>query len=186
MHNNHIMIDIETLSTENNAAVIAIGVVRFDLDVIGPERLFLINPSHASGSRDPNTLMWWDSQPHDLRQFIWSGYRCEEPILQELADFVRPEFEDAWVWAKPAQFDIGILQTRYREASIKYPFNWRNIRDLSTLASLAKNLGIDYSAAEFEGFRAHNPLDDSIKQARQVQIILKFLKNKFLSNDING
>lgn len=180
MHNKHVMIDIETLSTENDAAIIAIGAVEFDLDNILQEKLWLINPKLATGRRDISTLEWWESQPHETFAMVWSGFERENVVAAELFNWMVP-FRDAghWVWAGPNTFDLAILKTWYKAQNMILPWNWPMGRDLTTLSRIANELGIDYSGEAFEGFEAHNPLSDCIKQARRCQIILKALQHQY-------
>lgn len=180
MHNKHVMIDIETLSTENDAAIIAIGAVEFDLDRILQERLWLINPQLASGRRDISTLEWWATQNRETATKVWSGFERENVVAAELFNWMVPfhnadygRAEGHWIWAGPSTFDLSILKTWYLSQNMILPWNWRNERDLTTLSRIANQLGIDYSGEKFDGFEAHNPLSDCIKQARRCQIILK-------------
>lgn len=185
MHTKHVMIDIETLSTENDAAIIAIGAVEFDLDSILQQKLWLINPQLASGRRDVSTLEWWAKQRGDNPDLgeIWGGILYENVVAGELFNWLTPfkvyrndqPRSAHWVWAGPSTFDLSILKTWYRSQGMLLPWNFRQERDLTTLSRLADELGIDYSGEAFEGFEAHNPLSDCIKQARRCQIILKAL-----------
>lgn len=186
MHNKHVMIDIETLSTENDAAIIAIGAVEFDLDTILQHKLWLINPALASGRRDVSTLEWWEKQLTDNPKLLnlWHGPHRENVVAAELYNWMVPFrcIEDPlmghWVWAGPNTFDLSILKTWYKAQNMILPWDWRAGRDLTTLSRLADQLGIDYSGEKFEGFEAHNPLSDCIKQARRCQIILKALSGR--------
>lgn len=179
MHAEHVMIDLETLSTENDAAIIGIGVVEFNLERILKERRWLIDPRLASGRREDSTLTWWKEQKGSTVADVWSGRDRETLVFLELAQFLDPLFETHWIWAGPSTFDLSILKTRYRSAGITYPINWRNERDLTTLSRVAQELKIDYSGEAFDDFVAHDPLSDSIKQARRTQIILKALAHQF-------
>jgi len=183
MHNKHVMIDLETLSTENDAAIIAIGAVEFDLDNIRQQKIWLIDPRFASGRRDTSTLDWWNEQitkSPDLAWQVWSGTARETQvsgeILRWMASFAPEADGGHWVWAGPNTFDLSILKTWYRDQGLSLPWDWRMGRDLTTLSRLADQLGIDYSGEKFEGFEAHNPLSDCIRQARRCQIILRNLR----------
>lgn len=176
MHNRHIMIDLETLSTENDAAIIAIGAVEFDLDNILQERLWLIDPRLASGRRDVSNLEWWSNQDPNTAWSMWSGSTRENIVAAELFNWMVPFHETHWVWAGPSTFDLSILKTWYRSQNMILSYNWRSASDLTTLSRLADELGIDYSNEKFEGFVPHNALSDCIKQARRTQIILRKLQ----------
>lgn len=185
MHSKHVMIDIETLSTENDAAIIAIGAVEFNLDSILDEKIWLIDPRLATGRRDVSTLEWWEGQIKDnpdLAWRVWSGTERENIVAAELFNWMVPfggPFPDVhWVWAGPSTFDLNILKTWYRSQNMILPWNFRQERDLTTISRLADQLGIDYSGEKFDGFEAHNPVSDCIKQARRCQIILRELNRR--------
>ena len=69
----HIQVDIETLATTNNAAVIAVGMCAFTLNDILESQLLLIDPRLAIGHRDPKTLAWWNEQDASIREHMFSG-----------------------------------------------------------------------------------------------------------------
>lgn len=183
MHNKHIMLDIETLSTQNDAAIIAIGAVEFDLEEILQEKIWLINPQLASGRRDISTLEWWASQNRLTTAKVWDGFERENVVAGELFNWMTQFRDDSevskdnghWIWAGPNTFDLTILKSWYTAQNMILPFDWRAGRDLTTLSRVADQLGIDYSGEWFDGFEAHNPISDCIKQARRCQIILKCL-----------
>ncbi len=187
MHNKHVMIDIETLSTENDAAIIAIGAVEFNLDDILQERVWLIDPMLTSGRRDVSTLEWWEKQREEnptMAGYVWSGSTRENVAAAELFNWMVPfraPIEDPksghWIWAGPNTFDLSILKTWYKTQNMILPWDWRMGRDLTTFSRIANELGIDYSGEAFEGFEAHNPLSDCIKQAHRTQIILRHLRD---------
>lgn len=183
MHDKHIMIDLETLSTENDAAIIAIGVVEFDLERVWDERLWLIDPVLSTGRRDTATIKWWHEQNPEVRLAMFSGVQSDYEALRDLWSHLNQFWENHWIWAGPSTFDLAILKTRYQELGINYPINWRNQRDLTTLSRVAEQLGIDMSGDTFKGFVEHNPVSDSIKQARRAQIILKAMARQWDTRD---
>jgi DNA polymerase III epsilon subunit-like protein len=185
MHNQHVMIDLETLSTENDAAIIAIGAVEFDLDRILQERLWRLDPQLTPGRRDLSTIVWWGQQDRAVREFVFGGTLFFEDVLKSLADWILPMWDTHWVWAGPSTFDLSILKTRYQDAGLTNPINWRKHRDLTTLRAVSDELAIS-SEIPTEGFRAHDPLHDSIKQARRTQVILKSLAHQFDTREPAG
>ncbi len=67
-----IMIDIETLSTEPNAAILSIGAVLFSVEQKKIIRTFTINIKMESsinyGHISPETVQWWMEQPYQARE----------------------------------------------------------------------------------------------------------------------
>lgn len=184
MHDRHVMIDIETLSTENDAAIVAIGAVEFDLDRILQQKMWKIDPRFASGRRSPSTLSWWSSQllENPTLRSVWEGVQEENIIAGELFNWMVPfwakpgDIAGHWIWAGPNTFDLSILKTWYQSQSMILPWDWRAGRDLTTLCRVADQLGIDYKQVDDPGTEEpHNPLSDCIHQARRCQYILKQL-----------
>lgn len=186
MHNLHIMIDIETLSTRSDAAIFAIGAVEFTLDRITREARWLIDPTTAVGYRDDSTLDWWADQvaSEPLLKSLFKGLKRSSAVANELAEWIMPAFDAHWVWAGPSTFDLTILKTWYRTLGIAYPINWQNERDMSTLARVADQLGIEYKSAA-TALIEHDPLDDCIEQAHRTRTILNHLAHQFDTRTIS-
>jgi hypothetical protein len=178
MHSNHIMIDIETMSTESDAAIISICALEFGVTLgdIGQSLTTRLDPKFTPGRRSPDTLKWWMEQDPGVRRQEWSGTATAEEAA-DLLDFFVKSRPHHWVWASPSTFDLSILKTFYRShLRREYPINWRRERDLSTLNYIAKELGIDLEPAKnFRDRQAHDPWSDCVEQAREVQLIFKTL-----------
>lgn len=181
------MIDIETLSTKNDAAIIAIGLVAFDPDDQVEELPYggeiLINPALALGHRDPATLEWWKSQDPLVCEDMHSGILTPKEACLEIQDFFAidgaPHFHQGvkHVWANSPQFDFVILRNLFDLCKVEYPWHFRDERDFRTLAALAKKYKIDYQAAYAENTK-HDAMSDAFAQAAAVQIILSGLSSR--------
>ena len=69
------MLDIETMGSTNDAALIAIGCAFFDLktETIGPTFSATINLASAvadGGVMDASTVVWWLGQSEDARKGV--------------------------------------------------------------------------------------------------------------------
>jgi hypothetical protein len=165
-----LVFDIETLSSEYNAAVIGVGVAaildgkrapRFDFEV-------LIEPIIAAqyGAVDPKTLEWWNQQPTKLQ--AWAGTMPEEEAIDRFNTWVnslgyQPEVR---TWGNAPAFDLVILRNLWKRNSKEWPFHFRTERCFRTALWLARDLygaSVDkrYAPPELQ----HLPLADAIVEA---------------------
>jgi len=73
---NNIMLDLETMGNGNNAAIIAIGAVKFDQDITDRfyKTIDLDSSVDVGLEIDPSTVLWWMKQGDDARgQFQHPG-----------------------------------------------------------------------------------------------------------------
>jgi len=163
------MLDIETLATTPDAAIVSIGALTFstDADPIGQELHISVSSESCRehGRRvDKDTLDWWGQQPEAARRVLQGG-RPLGPALAELAGFLADVDE---VWANSPAFDCVILESAYRAVGSAPPWEYNQRNDVRTLRK--------YSPAwpdrEHEGVE-HNALDDARHQARSVAACLR-------------
>ena len=103
-----VMIDLETMSTRPNAAVIALTVaMRDDVNPHISARTWRIDPTLAIGHVDEQTCKWWNEQNEGIKNFVWGGN--ESPI--EVFSSVR-----SWISAHGGNDeDVLIAQQRALE-----------------------------------------------------------------------
>lgn len=176
----HLMIDLETLSTRPNAAILEVGYAIFETaaetiqqsgswkldlqDQLWPEQA----PRHVEGS----TLAWWSEQSDDVRANVFRGMpRVPVP------DFLRQfrEWID-WhniqgVWSHGLGFDVPIMEDLHKQWNRVTPWYYRTPRDTRTLFWLAGMSSADMVPATLK----HSAEADAIAQALTVQIALKKL-----------
>ena len=172
----HVMIDLETLSTETNAVIIALGAVKFDPEAEGIQSGFYLRidadgqPQIFDRHMDPKTVMWWMSASQDdARKALLSTDAIDLPSA--LSGF------DEWfglesmpVWGNGATFDNMILRSAYGAIGSEAPWNFRHDRCFRTFKALADVEGPPMA----EGVE-HNALDDAIHQARWMRHIVEHL-----------
>lgn len=169
-----LMIDIETLATTDNAAVVAIGSVIFTADAIIDTQLILIDPTWAVGHRSQETCeeFWMnrDEVPAKVYNEMLAGTCKPWDACHEFLSFVAGHNIKA-AFAYPPQFDFVILRSMFRQCNQPYnfPVHYAKERDCRTLFKLAKAKGVDLGPA-YEGLEKHNALSDAIAQAKAVQI----------------
>lgn len=161
-----VMVDIESLSSQPDAAIIAIGLVHFDQEEILDEYEILMDPMLAIGHRSESTIDWWNTQNPKVRDKMMSGELTPWEACEEMVEIV-----SSWnckiIWANSPSFDIALLRSLFAICDVKFPFHFTKERDFRTLANLAE---IDYSAA-YRGRKSHDAVDDAKAQAKAVQII---------------
>ena len=174
------MTDIETLSSRNDGAIIAIGICAFtahpldDEEEIVDAMEILIDPALAIGHRNLDTIRWWNDQEEHVREKMFSGVTSPWAACAQLTEFCNNYKKANEIWANPPQFDLILLRNLFNECGMKFPMHYRTERDFRTLAKLGQSKHIDYQSA-YEGLDKHDAKDDAIAQARAVQIILRNL-----------
>jgi hypothetical protein len=136
------MIDIETLSTRRDAVVLSVGCCLFTrTEVHKPYEFACDVQQQLDGGRriDSSTLSWWMSQGDEARKMAFNPEPQTMLMMGQagayLRDLITHNNVDA-VWAHGVVFDLGILED-YLGMS---PWDFRNIRDTRTLASISPGL----------------------------------------------
>lgn len=166
-----VSIDIETLSTRFDAAVLSIGAVPFNRKTgkigTGYYAEIDIDESIKHGHVMGSTLAWWADQDAKARRvFSKQGTkRTMYDALQGLSDLIRQAHAPC-VWGHGATFDITILEHAYlRGGNGLIPWwKYTNIRDVRTIIDAA---GVDPYKMARKGTH-HNALDDAAFQAELV------------------
>lgn len=188
-----VMIDIETLGSKPDAPIIEIGAVlfreyigyvhvakpfhtyvrpapnaRYDAEVIAFWLLQNGEVRHplANALSDSSKLPTEDDALCDLRKWPWQALTFNAPP-DALADC----WADTWaeirhVWANGTSFDIAILDMAHARSELETPWRYNAPRDLRTAFTML-NEG-KKPEVETRDLKAHNALDDCIKQIRQL------------------
>lgn len=181
MKYNHVMVDLEGMSTHNNAAIVSIGAVAFEPSTgeIGPTFYQVVDlPSCQSAGLhiDADTVIWWMKQSSEARSAIVADGVNLRRALHDLNYFAEDSLtENVQVWGNGVDYDNVILRNAYIAVDLE-PFwkHWNN-RCVRTIVELGRNTGIDpKTTLPFVGV-LHNSLDDAIHQAKYVSIIHQHL-----------
>lgn len=176
----HVMVDIETMGTDRDAAVLAIGVVPFNLHreaclVALPFEMWVGRTSLAANlalgrAVDGSTIEWWLRQSDAARAalLVEPRYLSVHQMASSLRSFLVCGLmdPDLHVWAKPPQFDLEILRSLFKDVVVDWPCSRRLERDSRPLLDLAKLNGWDecFPSPTVE----HGALEDAVEQAEQV------------------
>lgn len=176
------MLDLETLGTKSDAAILSIGATVFDLNSGITKNSFYqivdLQSSIDNGRVEAGTLKWWLNQSKRA-QFIFFDDTAKilADALQGLSSFIKNNTnESVQVWSNGASFDIAILSNAYRNNNIQLPWNFRNERDVRTIVYLAKEIkNIDVTKSLTFSGEKHNALDDAIHQSKYVSMAFNLL-----------
>jgi hypothetical protein len=182
---NHLMLDIETMGTGVNAAIMSIGACFFDPDtsMIGDTFHTKVSLDSAdNGDIEPSTVIWWLKQDNEARSQFYDNkdsltLNC---ALNYLSMFLSSTPNgDLQVWGNGIAFDNVIVREACNRMGYDQPWDFWNDRDVRTMVELGRVIGIDpKNDMEFEGIK-HDALSDAIHQAKYVSLIWQALtKNK--------
>lgn len=161
----HIMIDLETLGTGNNARILSVGMVKFNESEILDRKYFVIDQKSAKGDIDFDTVKWWLNQSDKAKQVFYEQADWSEWLLAEMIIDYLETHKVETVWANSPRFDIVILDSLLQRHG-KKPISFRIQRDYRTIREL---FPLDNPpTADIP----HNALDDAVCQVEVLQAIL--------------
>jgi 3' exoribonuclease, RNase T-like len=164
------MIDLETLGTAVNAAILGIGACTFGHEGKRDEFYLAIDPvsSQRQGGRvDMETVMWWMKQGEEARDAAFNGQTHIGMALSQFSAWVKA-LGGVKVWGNGASFDIVLLETALQRSRIEIPWTHKDHRCYRTLRSMAE---VPYEPSAI----AHHALYDALAQARHAEALCKHL-----------
>lgn len=169
-----VMLDLETLSTGNNAVILQIGACYFDRITGEIGDTFCVNIDIASSikegfSIDADTLKWWFKQDRGAKKSVIDDGVSIQEALTMFNNFVHPEVS---IWSH-STFDYTKLENYYFKTGITPVFSFRSSRDIRTIVDLANIT--DWSKYPDVGIH-HNALDDCLYQVNYVVDCLNKLR----------
>jgi hypothetical protein len=168
----HVMIDLETMGTGPDAAIVAIGAVAFDpaTERITATHYQLVDLQSAvdlGGQMTCSSVLWWLQQSDAARAEL---ARPGEPLrmaLQCLGEWLRrATVEGVQVWGNGCDFDNVILASAYRRAGMPLPWRWSRNRCYRTVRALHPDVLLARGGVH------HNALDDAAHQAQHLMLAL--------------
>lgn len=162
-----IMVDLETMGTNPNAPIVAIGAVAFRQDGIVDtyyQTVSLESEIAAGACVDGATVMWWLKQSEGARAALEKGVVPAAEALTILANWMNMH-DVAGVWGNGATFDNVILRQAFVRHKLKAPWPYwkdrcfRTWKETNPKVTLAR-IGV-----------AHNALDDAIFQTEYMMAV---------------
>lgn len=175
-------IDMETLSTEHNAALLSIGAVIHDFGTGQQVDTFYANitpeSSIAAGLNvSESTKAWWSKQGQAAQDVLSVDQR---PLRDVLVDFAK------WLAGHGVQYAIGNgpradnqwLESACKAVGMQSPIKYWGDLDMRTLTFIGTHiLGLDHWHNTFKGVK-HNALHDAINEAEFCNAVFQKLINR--------
>lgn len=168
----HVMLDLETLGTGNDAVILSIGAVKFTADEITDRFHVAIDPVSCEqlGLKiDAATVLWWLGDDRaEARKSLAEHQKIDLPSA--LIGFTNWFNGAAAIWGNGSTFDNVILRSAYKACHYDYPVRfwadlcYRSVKNLVPEVELGTRVGIH-----------HNAVDDAETQARHLQAIIAHL-----------
>lgn len=172
-----IMIDLETLATSTDAAILTIGAVKFDpfgRELKEPEmdsfyvKVDLDSCDEIGLVTNDDTIAWWANQSKEAKDEAFS----EEGRIH-IRDAMDQLYKFCWgakrVWSNGAAFDVPICETAFKRLNKAIPWSFWQVRDVRT----AFDLGINPIRPPVT---AHHALEDAWNQAVGIQNVYNVLR----------
>ena len=177
-----IMLDLETMSTETDAAIVSIGAVVMDFKkgIVG-EKFYtavdLQSSLKSGGHISAFTVNWWLQQSESARQALLKDPKTISLALEGFTfwAYKHGPREKIRIWGKGAAFDNVVLRSAYKRMNYEEPWKFRNDMCYRTEEALNKDIPLPGR----EG-TAHNALDDAIFQAVHL---IEIMKNKRIDHE---
>jgi 3' exoribonuclease, RNase T-like len=177
-----IMIDLETLNTTPDAAILTIGAVKFDpfgRELSEPEmdsfyvKVDLDSCDRIGLTTNDDTIAWWANQSKEAQA---AAFDPEGRI--DIVDAFAQLYKFCWgakrVWSNGSCFDIVICEHVFRKINRACPWKFWEVRDVRT----AFDLGIDPKRPPVT---AHHALEDAWNQAVGIQNVYNTLRTSTTS-----
>jgi exodeoxyribonuclease VIII len=160
----NVMLDLETMSTESNAAICSIGAVKFSLEE-GVLDTFYCTVDAADCKAhgldiSTSTVQWWARQPKEVLAQL---RKDNMPLLDALTTFSKWYGHTPFpTWGCGAGFDNVIMENAYKAVGMKRPWTPWLDRCYRTMKEVVK-----ISETERKG-TYHNALDDALHQTHHL------------------
>ena len=174
-----IMVDLETLSTAPDAAIVAIGAVTFNDGGIPPKDFVrqtfsvavdLRSAQRHGGRFDAATILWWFKQSDAARMALLKDAVGLTEALSAFTIWTKRQSETPRIWGNGASFDNVVLRQTYERAFMGAPWAFRDDRCYRTLKALRPDIPFEPHGTH------HNALDDAFAQATHAERILAAMK----------
>ena len=178
----HVMLDLETLSTAHNAAIIQLAAVQFNPmtgEVLDKFNAHIYTESCLLWGMtiSKSTVEFWQKQEAEAQNMILFAEN-KKPLHEALIEFKQflnniGHFNDVTLWGNGPAFDMSKLAAAYELCGMEKPWKYSNERCVRTLSALMPKLKYDIV---FTGTK-HDGIADSEHQIKYVHQILAELRN---------
>jgi DNA polymerase III epsilon subunit-like protein len=174
--NQHIMLDLETLSSACNARILSIGAVRFFPEPEDGRRavyaaVVSLDDTTAPGHIDPRTIRWWMDQQEAARKetFFHPSAGTLWDALRGFTEFCREVDAEVHVWGNGSAFDNVVLRSSYEAMGLEPPWKHKGDMCYRTLKKLRPDIPAEKPPIE------HVALADALYQATHLKKLIQAL-----------
>ena len=183
----NVVLDLETLGTSEDAAIIQIGcAVMYQDHYYIPENcpeefevtIKYEDCTNGEFALSEDTMLWWEKQDPTTKQYVFSG---QESYLDAFDLFtwwvqnLKSNGAEIAVWGNGADFDNRLLSYSLNSLGFRDVWKYTNNRCLRTLKNLFPPVEPPFQLPRLIGEKAHTALGDARYEAR----ILGIIKNKY-------
>jgi len=169
----HVMVDLETFSTKEDAAILSIGACKFDPSVpLGMNPIidsFEVHIDPADCQRmgmhiDVDTVLWWMHADRDEARAELLSHRYSWVDLAGALDEFKHwlGFGTLPMWGNGVAFDNVILKSAYERCNMPVPWSFYHDRCYRTVKALAPDVKIKRVGTH------HSAVDDAVSQAEHL------------------
>lgn len=181
-----ISIDLETLGTRAGSVITQIGLCAFNRSINDPRGSssinIRVNPQSCLDlgmKADWSTIKWWIMQNEPARIGMASQIGSDIHLaLSKVGDWVGENcgFSEKKhrVWGNGAGFDVTLLEVAFNMAGMPVPWDFRNVRDLRTLADLKPA----YPVTRVMPRVAHDAEADATAQAEWIVALTRAVEQR--------
>ncbi|MEN6621457.1 MAG: 3'-5' exonuclease [Smithella sp.] len=183
----HLMLDLETLGSNSNAAILSIGAVAFNPRVKNTYedlnqnpyifyRTICIESAMRYGRADASTIQWWMNQSDNAKKAAFNGSYELPQALDDFAEFCK-KMEITRIWGNGATFDNVIIRNAWdrvsqlKQVAPEFPIPFWGDECYRTIKELVPQVKI----VRYGTY--HNALDDAISQALHLQQVMEAIKS---------
>lgn len=169
-----IMLDLETMGTGPDAAVVAIGACAFDLErgilATFQQAVDLESSLRTGGRVDGTTVMWWLAQSDEARAALARDAQPVDIAVALFCDWFRTwtgGSPRSQVWGDGSDFDNVIMQELLKRLRLPPLWTYKQNRDYRTVKHLRLDIPLPVVGIE------HVACDDAVAQALHLMQILR-------------
>lgn len=182
-------LDLETLDTKPTAAVLSIGLAKFDpaasqiVKVIDLIVNWKEQVDEFGRTTSDSTLAWWAEQSEEARKVLELSENSEESVhemLLMLGEMLGPK---PVIWGNGSSFDNVILRSLFDSYGVRAPWSFKDDMDMRTICRLEPFIRemIPKATQKMIGAEVvregthHNAADDAVYQARVIMRIQRMM-----------
>lgn len=171
----NVMLDLETMGTSSDCAIVSIGAVKFDQDLGIVQKFYttvnLQSCLDKGFAVDGGTITWWLNQSEAARKELKGAKTTIKEALKAFQEWLpRENFQ---IWGNGSDFDNVILENAFKKFNVPNPWPYWSNRCFRTFkCSFPKVEGVKDIGV------AHKSVDDAEYQANYLIALVEKHKLK--------